>query len=239
MKFKNSSDTHDNISSRIPKPAKFAIVIGVPILVVALLAFGVWYWFAPTTIQGIDVSNYQGTISWKAVAQNSSLHFVYIKATEGKSYTDASFQSNWAKAADSGLKVGAYHYFSATSSGADQARHFIATVPKKEGTLPPVVDIEANITQESDYKNQIADFVRLVQAHYGQKPVFYVPPRIFDLLYDDYSSYPFWVIAVKTSPHIQNWTFLQYSDSGSIVGIDGNVDFDKYQGSRWSFIHLS
>lgn len=227
------------IHVKIPKPVRLGLFIGVPILFLALVGFGIWYWFAPTIIPGIDVSNYQGMISWKAVAQSGSARFVYIKATEGKSFTDASFKKNWEKAADAGLRVGAYHFFSASSSGEDQARHYIATVPIRKGMLPPVIDIEANITQESDYKTQIAAFVHLIQQHYGQKPVFYVPPKIFDLLYDDYSSYPFWLIAVKSSPHINSWTFLQYSDTGGIVGIDGNVDLDKYQGSRWSFRTLS
>lgn len=226
-------------STKLPKPVKLGLIIGIPVIVLALLIYGIWYWFVPTTIRGIDVSKYQGTVSWKAVAQSHFVNFVYIKATEGKSLTDESFQNNWRKAQDSGLKVGAYHFFSASSSGKDQAEHFISIVPKAKNMLPPVIDIEANITQENDYKIQVANFVHLIQQHYGMKPVFYVPPKIFDLLYDDYSSYPFWVIAVNASPHIQNWTFLQYSDSGTLVGIDGKVDLDKYNGSRWSLLHLS
>lgn len=238
MKGKSVFGTHKGFLSGIPKPIKLSLIIGIPVLLAAVVAGVCWYLFAPTTIEGIDVSNYQGTISWKAVANNNSVRFVYMKATEGKAFTDASFKKNWKNAAASGLKTGAYHFFSASSSGEDQARHFIATVPKKKGALPPVIDIEANITKESDFKAQVADFVSLVEKHYGQKPVFYVPPRIFNLLYDDYSSYPFWVISVGSSSHIKNWTFLQYSNKGSIVGISGNVDLDKYQGSRWSFSHM-
>jgi len=40
------------------------------------------------TYQGIDVSHHQGNINWRTVAQNKKIQFVYIKATEGKTYLD-------------------------------------------------------------------------------------------------------------------------------------------------------
>lgn len=225
--------------SNLPKPARLALWIGLPVIVVAAVAVTLWYWFAPTLIRGIDVSNYQGTISWRAVAQDKTVKFVYIKATEGHAFVDASFSRNWKSAAEAGLRVGAYHYFTASSTGAEQAQNFINNVPKVKGMLPPVIDIEATITKEADFKTQVADYVRLVQAHYGIRPVFYVPPKMFDLLYDDYSTYPFWIIGGTSSPNIKGWTFLQYSNTGRIAGIDGKIDMDKFQGSRWAFWHLS
>lgn len=225
--------------SKFPKPARLAVWIGLAVAAAAVAAVLLIYWFVPTKIYGIDVSNYQGTISWRAVRQDKAVKFVYIKATEGHAFSDASFNRNWKSAAEAGLRIGAYHYFTASSSGAEQAQNFINNVPKVKGMLPPVIDIEATITKETDFKTQVADYVRLVQAHYGVKPVFYVPPKMFDLLYDDYSDYPFWVIAGTSSPNISGWTFLQYSNTGRIAGVDGKIDMDEYQGSRWAFWHLS
>ena len=45
-------------------------------------------------IHGIDVSKYQGTIDWNAVAK-SGVKFAWIKATEGGDHADAKFQANW------------------------------------------------------------------------------------------------------------------------------------------------
>lgn len=213
-------------------------IVAVCVIVAGAIAFGAWYWFCPTTIEGMDASHYQGTVSWKAVKNSSNIKFVYLKATEGKAYLDATFQQNWKGASAAGLKVGAYHFFSASSSGEEQAQNFITNVPKVKGALPPAIDIEATITQEDDFKKQVAAYVKLVEAHYGQKPVFYVPPRIFNLLYDQYSNYPFWVINTKTKPNVAGWTFWQYTYKGTVAGVDGKVDLDRFQGSRWDFYRL-
>lgn len=207
-------------------------------VVAALVIFGCVYWFAPVTIEGMDASHYQGAISWKAVRKSSSVRFVYLKATEGSDYTDARFASNLAGAKAAGLKVGAYHYFTTTSTGEAQAQHFIATVSKTSGMLAPAVDIEIAVTKEDDFKQQVADYVKLIEAHYGQKPVFYVPSKVYNLLYDTYSDYPFWVISLKTTPTVSGWTFWQYSNSATLPGVDGKIDLDCFQGSRFDFHKL-
>src|SRR5262245_46829549 len=45
------------------------------------------------TVEGIDVSHWQGSINWSAV-RASGIEFAYIKATEGTSFRDASFNAN-------------------------------------------------------------------------------------------------------------------------------------------------
>lgn len=222
-----------------PKTARIVSIVIVCCIVAGLIAFEGWYWFSPTVIEGMDASHYQGNISWKAVTQSSNhIEFVYLKATEGRTYVDSTFKTNWNGARNVGLKVGAYHFFSSSSSGEDQAKNFIAAVPKVKGALPPAIDIEATITQENDFKKQVTAFVKLVQAHYGQKPVFYVPPRIYNILYSEYSDYPFWVINTKSKPDVVDWTFWQYTYNGSIAGINGKVDLDRYQGTRMNLIRL-
>jgi hypothetical protein len=70
---------------------------------------------------------------------SQDLQFAFIKATEGSSHVDKYFESNFREALQTGLRVGAYHFFSYDSSGATQADNFIATVPKITSMLPPVV----------------------------------------------------------------------------------------------------
>lgn len=83
------------------------------------------------SVQGIDVSNYQGDIDWMQVETNNSIKFAYLKATEGKNYQDKYFQENWNGISRTRLYKGAYHYFTIGSSGKDQAMNFINTVPWK------------------------------------------------------------------------------------------------------------
>ncbi len=196
------------------------------------------YWYTPTTIEGIDISHYQGNINWKATQQNSKIQFAYIKATEGSYNVDPYFKKNLKNASSVGLKVGAYHFFTLSSSGADQAEHFIKTVNKQKGMLPPVADIETEGTQEEDFKQQVSAYIKRVQAYYGQKPVFYVPASIYTVLHDSYPDYPFWVINIKAEPTISGWTFWQYSHSSTIKGIKGKVDRNRYRGTQASFSNL-
>lgn len=204
-------------------------------LVAAGILFGV-HEFAVREIEGIDVSHFQGNISWRAVREDKNIRFAYMKATEGKSYQDAMFQTNWKNARAHGLIVGAYHFYSASSTGSEQAKNFIAAVPKSAGTLPPAIDIESNaITEQKDFKTQLAEYIRQVTQYYGKKPVFYVSRTAYDLIYDDYPGYSFWVIASKGAPGVSGWTFWQYSDKATVGGIDGKVDLDRYRGSLWDF----
>lgn len=92
-------------------------------------------------IRGIDVSAYQGNISWSVLSEQG-IKFAFIKATEGSSFVDEKFNINYEKANKTNLKIGAYHFFSYDSEGSAQADNFIKNVPKTEDMLPPVVDIE-------------------------------------------------------------------------------------------------
>ena len=80
-------------------------------------------------VQGIDVSHHQGVVDWERVASNRAIRFVYIKASEGGDFRDASFTENWNGARRGGLVAGAYHYFTFCRSGRDQAANFLAATP--------------------------------------------------------------------------------------------------------------
>lgn len=93
------------------------------------------YAFGPssdTIYQGIDVSNWQGLINYSAV-RNSGIEVVYIKSSEGQSYIDPYFETNYANAKANGLKVGFYHYVTArnTQEAQAQADFFARVVSRK------------------------------------------------------------------------------------------------------------
>ena len=60
---------------------------------------------AQVRTRGIDVSKYQGTINWTKVAKDSTIRFVYVKATEGTSIQDPMYRTNITKAKKAGLLV--------------------------------------------------------------------------------------------------------------------------------------
>lgn len=217
---------------------KALLISGISVAAVVLIGatgFFLWHNFSTIEIKGVDVSNYQGEISWRAVSENESAKFVYIKATEGMTYQDPYFKKNWEGASKYGITTGAYHFFTLTSSGSDQAQNFISMVPKQKGKLPPAVDVEASITKTDAFKSQLTDYVKAITDYYGQKPVFYVSSKVYNIIYDDYAGYNFWIINYTGRPTYKGWTFWQYTEKGKSPGIDGKIDQDIYRGSLWNF----
>jgi lysozyme len=91
---------------------------------------------------GPDVSNWQGSIDWGAVA-GAGASFAFMKATEGTGYVDVTFADNWANSRAAGIAVrGAYHFGHPGADVSAQAQLFAKVV----GTVGPgdlvVLDIE-------------------------------------------------------------------------------------------------
>ena len=84
--------------------------------------------------EGIDVSDWQGHIDFRKI-KNSGIDMVYIRASEGTNYVDAYFRDNYEGAKENGLKVGFYHFLTATNiaEAKEEARFFVRTI---KGTNP-------------------------------------------------------------------------------------------------------
>ncbi|RAJ99870.1 lysozyme [Larkinella arboricola] len=192
------------------------------------------------TIHGIDVSHHNSRINWKRVCQAQangvSLQFVFVKATEGATLVDRRFKHNWKEAGKVGLKRGAYHFYHPKRDPAKQARNFIKTVTLKPGDFAPVLDIERNDKGRVPADKLIADiriWLRLVEDHYGMKPIIYVN-RHFYLLYiaGNFDDYPLW-LADYSSDHPDQFKadrlyIWQHNEKGSVDGIRGKVDFNVF-----------
>ncbi|KAH7924611.1 glycoside hydrolase family 25 protein [Leucogyrophana mollusca] len=122
---------------------------------------------------GIDVSAYQGNVNWGA-AKNNGVTFAYIKATEGVSYTNPSFSSQYQGATNAGLIRGAYHFGHPNSGPGDaQARYFVSHGGgwSNDGiTLPGALDIEYNPAKGGNacYGLGASSMVQWIQAFSNQ-----------------------------------------------------------------------
>ena len=80
---------------------------------------------------GIDVSRYQGTIDWAAVAR-AGKQFAVIRAVSSNNsgvYVDPMFEKNYAGAKAAGLRVGVYYYtYAQTESYADRELEALTAV---------------------------------------------------------------------------------------------------------------
>lgn len=184
-------------------------------------------------VYGIDVSNHQGYINWKQIAQNKNTKFVFIKATEGENFQDKKFTTNWIGASQAGLYKGAYHYFTVSSSGIKQANNFIRVVPNDKGCLPPVVDIEENGLGKDAFKKELKEYFALLEKTYRQKPIIYVVYSLYnEYIKGDFENYPIWIRDIIKPPNIGNdrdWLFWQYCDRGRLEGIQTYVDLNVFR----------
>lgn len=191
----------------------------------------------PNSIRGIDVSKYQGTIDWSQVA-TAGLSFVFIKASQGITEVDPELAANWSGAQTAGLLRGAYHFYQPGDDPTQQAEHFLATAPLDAGDLPPVLDIEtAGSLSPAEIVQGVATWLDVVQQATGRTPILYTSPGFWKTLdATQFGGYPLWVAEYGVSSPIvpagwSRWTFWQYSESGTVAGIQGAVDLDLFQGS--------
>ena len=178
--------------------------------------------------EGIDISHHQIRINWKQV-DSKKYKFVIMKATEGKDFLDTDFSYNWINAQLNGFKVGAYHFFTMTSSGKDQAIDYISKVPSIENSLPPVIDIEISSKYlRTEVKKELKDMIEIFEKHYKKRVVLYVTYKTYDaFIKGDFSENPIWISDKKFYPSLSDdrkWSIWQYSSRGRINGIYGFTD---------------
>ena len=196
------------------------------------------------TVRGVDVSKYQGEIDWERIAEQN-IEFAFIKATEGSSHVDQKFAINWANSLKTDMKIGAYHFFSYDSNGKTQAQNFMQNVPIREGTLPPVVDVEFYDDKEQNLPDKketvviLHDMLTALEKHYKKKPIIYTTQKAYNLyIKDDFSDYPLWIRNVWYPASFtvgDSWAFWQYSDKGILDGYDGDekfIDLNFFNGSK-------
>lgn len=203
------------------------------ILTIPTLAFEA---SSKTVYKGIDVSEWQGDIDFKKVKE-TGIEIVYIRAGQGFGYEDAKFERNYKKAKENGLKVGAYHYVTARNEeeARRQAKFFISLLSKKQIDCKLAMDYEYFPGLSKTEINRVAlTFLKEVEKLSGKKAIVYSDAYNANSTFSkEVAKYPLW-IAQYGVEHPQNdgkwkyWEGFQYTSTGRVSGIEGNVDRDKY-----------
>lgn len=190
---------------------------------------------------GIDVSSHQQQIDWEQVAA-SGMEFAMVRIgyrgySEGRLNIDEMAAQNLAGAKAAGLKVGAYFYSQAlnTQEAAEEAALCVDFLKDHTLDLPMVYDWEyvsetaRTANMDPDTLTQCAlvfcqaieaaGFEAMIYSNPSQARDLYHMPALQDYrfwlaLYDDTMDYPY---------HMDMW---QYTDTGSVPGIEGNVDIN-------------
>lgn len=199
-------------------------------------------------LQGIDVSEHQGTIDWQAVAE-AGYQFAFIRVGfrgYGKAGTlveDSMAVENLQQAQAAGLHVGTYFFSQALNEeeAAEEAALSVSVIEKSgvEPDLPLMYDPEI-IKDDDGRANDITrDQVALNTAAFRETVETSSTCRVdiysnlpwehnyFDT--DTMNRYEIWYADYEPLPQTPyHFTWWQYTNEGTVPGIEGVVDLDLW-----------
>lgn len=185
--------------------------------------------------KGIDVSKWNGNINWEKV-KKSGVDFAIVREGYGKKdpkQIDKKFKENINGAHDFGISCGSYHYSYADSveDAINEAQFCLENIDGLKLEYPIVIDIEdkeqlkLNNRQRTDI---VKAFCSEIEKH-GYYAMFYCNLNwLSNYLYKDelLPKYDLWLAQWNTEKVSCSCGIWQYSSTGSIDGISGNVDLD-------------
>lgn len=192
--------------------------------------------------KGIDVSSHQGTIDWQRVA-GDGVEFAFIRAAyrgygTGKLVEDEQFDANMSGAIAAGIEVGVYVYTQAVNEEEilEEAALAIEKASAYTDSCVIVVDVEKG-TDSSARMNALSPeertalvqlFCDTVEAA-GYKPMIYfnLEMSILMLNIEELEDYDKWFAAYTDTFYFPYaYDVWQYSEAGTVDGINGNVDLN-------------
>jgi lysozyme len=212
-----------------------------------------------SVVEGIDVYDGTGTIDWAQVA-SSGRQFAFIKVSQGDYNAQSRFATNWSGAKAAGVIRSPYHFFDPTVDGVTQAQWFLDHLQSGGGLtdadLPPMLDFEcptdatqsqasANCEHSGDsgwappatIMQRAMDWLTTVEQATGRKAIIYSYASWFATVQQTdpgYAAYPLYVASLSSCATVpMPWTaatFWQYSFTGSVPGITGACDVDRFFG---------
>ncbi|HEY4182140.1 MAG TPA: GH25 family lysozyme [Kofleriaceae bacterium] len=195
------------------------------------------------TVKGVDVSSYQADIDWSAV-KGDGVKYAFIRASDGLNSIDSKFERNWSMSRAEGITHGVYQYFRPNQDPIAQADLLLDKIGGMVAAdeLPPVIDIEATGSlAPADVAAKAKLWVDHVKAATGVTPIVYTGFYFWRDMVGAPSwggEHPLWH-AQYTSAACANiaspwtaWAFWQYSSSGTVAGIPGPVDMDRFDGTE-------
>ena len=184
--------------------------------------------------KGIDVSKHQGSIDWSKV-KAAGIEFAMLRAGYGREATqkDPCFEDNYAGAKAAGIPVGAYWYSYAVDAAdaKKEAAVCLASIAGKQFAYPVVYDVEDKC-QDGYSQEQLTDIV-VAFCEEMEKAGYYVMVYANKhwlenkLDYDRIKCYDIWLAQWADKATWGNpYGIWQYSNSGTVDGINKRVDLD-------------
>ncbi len=186
------------------------------------------------TMKGIDVSVHNGDIDWKKVKADG-IQFAILRAGYGRklSQKDARFEENYKNAKAAGIPVGAYWYsYAMTEDEAMvEADVFLSVIKGKQFEFPVYFDVEEKKQFDLGKEKLSAimrAFLEKVESAGYFVGLYGSASSLTTYTADDIKNrYTIWLAHwVNQTNYSGSYAVWQYSDKGSVSGINGNVDLD-------------
>ena len=198
---------------------------------------------AGESVLGIDVSSHQKEVDWQQVA-DAGVKFAMVRLgyrgyESGAVLPDRNAGENLRGAREAGLLVGAYFYSQALSveEALEEAEYCLEMLDGYPLDFPLVYDWEyaGEGTRTADYNSRtltdctIAFCETVKQA--GYEPMLYFNTHLArdGFLLEELTAYDFWLamydVPMNFPYRVQMW---QYTQSGTVPGIDAAVDINLY-----------
>lgn len=218
---------------------KRAYIIAFSIFMTALMLFTTVEATSPSSskiYKGMDVSQWQREIDYRKVADDG-IEVVYIKSSEGTSYIDPYFETNYRNARRNGLKIGVYHYVIArnTREARDEAQFFASTISGKTIDCKLAMDFEEFGDLSKREINDISrEFLRRLKELTGKDVIIYSDASNARNTFSKSlaKEYPLWVaeygVNRPSNTNWEKWEGFQYTDVGRIRGVNRYLDLDKF-----------
>lgn len=187
-------------------------------------------------IKGIDVSEHQGNINWQSV-KNGGIQYAILRAGYGRaiSQKDKQFDNNYKGCKDCGMPCGVYWYSYATTEDVarQEAKVCLEVIKDKQFEYPIYFDVEEN-SQLSLGKDKVSKIIQafcneIEKAGYWAGLYMSASPLKSYVSAEVQQRYAIWVAhyGVSKPSYSGDYGMWQYSATGKVSGINGNVDLDE------------
>lgn len=196
-----------------------------------------------STVLGVDVSKWQATVDWTKV-KAAGIEYAFARISDGTTYPDAYFDSNYKGIKAAGMIRGSYQYFRPSEDPVPQANLVLSKLKAAggltAGDLPVVLDLETTGgASASTIVKNMNTWLSMVQQGTGRRPIIYTGSYFWDgsVLSSQHTQYPLWTAHYTSAscPLVPNpwnkWHFWQYTSSGKVNGISGNADMNRFDGT--------
>ena len=184
-------------------------------------------------MRGIDVSQHNGYIDWGKVKASGQVDFVILRCGFGREHPrqiDSRFERNYAECTRLGIPVGAYHYSYAVSpeDAALEAEFCLKLIDGKKFQMPIWYDIE----EQSHVNRGCCDDIAKAFCDRLEAAGCFAGVYTFDsfagtnLTDKTKVRYAMWIARIGSVPKYSRYGIHQYSWTGKVNGISGDVDMN-------------